>query len=76
VGAWDFFAVAPGNGDLTFQPQQVFAASAGPLTVGTGTKAITVANGIAVADFLKDGKPDVALTSGLGVARLYNVTPK
>ena len=76
VGAYDFFAVAPGNGDLTFQPQQVFAASAGPLTVGTGTKAITVTNGIAVADFLKDGKPDVALTSGLGVARLYNVTPK
>ena len=76
VGAYDFFAVARGNGNLTFQPQQVFAASARPLTVGTGVNSTSVSNGIAVGDFQKSGRSDVVLTSGLGVARLYNVTPK
>jgi FG-GAP-like repeat len=77
VAANGFFLVSRGNGDRTFQrPEQVFAADSVATPVGTGTSARSVANGVAVADFQKDGRPDVVLTSGLGVARLYNVTPK
>ena len=77
VGANGFFLVSRGNGDHTFQnPEQVFAADSVATPVGTGTSAKSVANGVAVADFQKDGRPDVVLTSGLGVTRLYNVTPK
>jgi FG-GAP-like repeat len=73
VGTIGHFAVALGNGDETFQPQQLFTAdNFQDSTTGTTT---VVPSGIVVADFLKDGKMDVALTSGLGVARLYNATP-
>jgi hypothetical protein len=71
AGTINHFAVALGNGDETFQPQQLFTADIGN-QVYTGS---TGPGGIVVADFLKDGKPDVLLTSGLGVARLYNATP-
>jgi hypothetical protein len=72
VGMIGHFAVALGNGDETFQPQQLFTVDYEPITY---TNTTIVPGGIVVADFLKDGKPDVALTSGLGVARLYNATP-
>ena len=72
VGMIGHFAVALGNGDETFQPQQLFTVDYEPIT---DTFTTIVPGGIVVADFLKDGKPDVALTSGLGVARLYNATP-
>jgi hypothetical protein len=76
VGTINHFAVALGNGDETFQPQQVFTVDNYQETINptTGTTTI-VPSGIVVADFLKDGKTDVMLTSGLGVARLYNATP-
>jgi hypothetical protein len=76
VGTIGHFAVALGNGDETFQPQQLFTVdnSQETITPTTGTTTV-VPSGIAVGDFLKDGKTDVMLTSGLGVARLYNATP-
>ena len=76
VGTIGHFAVALGNGDETFQPQQLFTVDNYQETINSATGTTTaVPSGIVVADFLKDGKPDVVLTSGLGVARLYNATP-
>jgi hypothetical protein len=77
AGTPGHFAVALGNGDETFQPQQLFTADTYDQTYYGPTGIITqvVPSGIAVGDFLKDGKPDVVLTSGLGIARLYNATP-
>ncbi len=77
AGTINHFAVALGNGDETFQPQQLFTADIANqvYTDSTGRVSKVVPGGIVVADFLKDGKPDVALTSPLGVARLYNATP-
>jgi FG-GAP-like repeat len=77
AGTIGHFAVAPGNGDETFQPQQLFTADIANQVyyVSTGQVSRVVPAGVVVADFLKDGKPDVALTSSLGVARLYNATP-
>jgi FG-GAP-like repeat len=72
AGTINHFAVALGNGDETFQPQQLFTADIGNqvYTDSTGP------GGIVVGDFLKDGKPDVVMTSGLGVTRRYNATPQ
>lgn len=77
VGTADHFAVALGNGDETFQPQQLFTVDNYPQQSFNPNTGVTteVQSGIVVGDFLKDGKIDVALTSGLGVARLYNATP-
>ena len=71
------FAVARGNGNETFQPQQLFTADdyTSSLFIPSFNTNFTVSNGIAYGDFLKDGKVDVMLTSGLGVTRLYNATP-
>ncbi len=75
VGTANHFAVVLGNGDDTFQPQQLFTVDNYQENINSPAGTTTVVpSGIAVADFLKDGKPDVALTSGLGVARLYNAT--
>jgi hypothetical protein len=71
AGTINHFVVALGNGDETFQPQQLFTADIGS-QVHTGS---TGPGGIVVGDFLKNGKPDVVMTSGLGLARLYNATP-
>ena len=77
TGTIGHLAVALGNGDETFQPLQLFTADIANqvYTVPTGQISRVVPGGVVVADFLKDGKPDVVLTSGLGVARLYNATP-
>jgi hypothetical protein len=76
AGTINHFAVALGNGDETFQPQQLFTADIADQVYfdSTGQISKIVNGGIAVGDFLKDGKPDVVLTSALGVARLYNAT--
>jgi hypothetical protein len=75
-GTYGHFAVALGNGDETFQPQQLFTVDNYPATYyGNGVPTMILSSGIVVGDFLKDGKTDVMLTSGLGVARLYNSTP-
>jgi hypothetical protein len=76
AGTIGHFAVALGNGDETFQPQQLFTANTNQQVYFDSTNiSMIVPSGIVVGDFLKDGKPDVMLTSGLGVARLYNITP-
>jgi hypothetical protein len=77
VGTPGHFVVALGNGDETFQPQQIFTVdNYAQDYYNTSTNVTTtVPSGIVVGDFLKDGKVDVMLTSGLGVARLYNSTP-
>ena len=77
VGTIGHFVVARGNGNETFQPQQVFTVDNYLENFYDPTSATTtvVPSGIAYGDFLKDGKVDVMLTSGLGVARLYNATP-
>jgi hypothetical protein len=78
VGSPGHFVVSRGNGDGTFQPQQDF-------TVADSNYLESLENlefgqampgQIAVADFTRDGRLDVVLTSGLGVSRLYNVTAR
>ena len=78
VGGFGYFAVVRGNGDDTFQPLQFFTADSGPqaLFSPSSNTPTLVPGGVAVADFNRDGKPDAVLTSGLGVARLYNMTTK
>ncbi len=62
VGAGDYFVVSNGKGDGTFPVAATFR--------------LAGSNGIAIADFDSDGRPDVAITSPLGVSRLYNITPR
>lgn len=78
VGAFGYFAVARGNGNDTFQPQQVFTANLNPQALSNPSSNIPtlVPGGVAVADFNRDGRTDVVLSSGVGIARLYNLTPK
>jgi FG-GAP-like repeat len=52
--------VLSGKGDGTFQNQETFTAQTG-------------GNGVAVADFDHNGRPDVVLAGPLGLSRLYNV---
>jgi FG-GAP-like repeat len=54
------FVVLSGKGDGTFQNQETFTAQTG-------------GNGVAVADFDHNGRPDVVLAGPLGLSRLYNV---
>lgn len=71
------FIVSRGNGDGTFQPQQVFtAAESNYQESAEEADSIAVPGQIAVADFTGDGRVDVVLASGLGVSRLYNVTAR
>jgi len=76
VSTINHFAVALGNGDETFQPQQLFTVDSFQEQFFNSTTQTTtiVPSHIAVGDFLKDGKTDVMLTSALGVGRLYNAT--
>ena len=60
IGAGDYFVVSTGKGDGTFSDGGSFRAA--------GT------NGIAVGDFTSDGRPDVLITSTMGISRLYNAT--
>jgi hypothetical protein len=73
IGAIDKFVVAQDTGDLWFTDQTFATAS---LPLGLEPNFVANANGIAVADFNNDGRPDVVLTSGLGISRLYNITPR
>jgi hypothetical protein len=77
VGTIGHFAVALGAGNESFLPQQLFTVDNYQddfYNAALGADAI-VPSGIAVADFFKNGKVDLVLTSGLGIARLYNVSP-
>jgi hypothetical protein len=58
------FRVSAGNGDGNFQ---------GPVTFTVTHETGNGVGGILAADFTGDGRPDVVLTSRLGVSRLYNV---
>ncbi len=71
------FVVLTGNGNGTFNNHALFTAANLPENAGTiaGTGENGYAptgNGIAIADFDHNGLPDVMLSSGLGVSRLYS----
>jgi hypothetical protein len=73
IGAIDKFVVAQGTENISFSDQSFATAT---LPLGLEPNFVANANGIAVADFNNDGRPDVVLTSGLGISRLYNITPR